>query len=455
MASDSLTFASFEKFKSEVALRTKKALMEQRDERAPLGGGEDRVGRSKSIERSRSGARSKSTDRQRSARGEGDGDHVPIHERIPERMKHTPKALSTQKSSEAPSKVPSDRVSRRLLQLAATEKQRTVTLWANTGNYSIPGVRCLLPETLEQLLDLAAAKVNLSSAARLIFRLPSGQQVSNMAQIRDEDCLVVSSKDAFRPPSHKKEKRPKSAIPVRETVATKRRYALHHNRQAPGTPFLDGELKTLLGDTSRLLRRFRLSYGGVQAVLDLDARQPRTLEDVRLLCGLGAVSLRNQALTSLKGMPVVDDMVELYLQNNFLTDLHFLLPQPKLRELRVELNCLTSLKGFTHQPRLEQVWLEGNPIAEHPHYRLMILIVHELGVGGHSGGGGIQRIDGVLVEKEERLLATALAPYVAEAIRSGWVLGTAPNPNADLDMTLAEYQVWPSRWTGVWLRVRG
>ena len=53
----------------------------------------------------------------------------------------------------------------------------------------------------------------------------------------------------------------------------------------------------------------------------------------------------------------------------------------------------------------------------------------------------LQRIDGVVVEKEERLLATALAPYVAEALRAGWVLDTVPNPNAHLDMTLAEYQV--------------
>ena len=45
------------------------------------------------------------------------------------------------------------------------------------------------------------------------------------------------------------------------------------------------------------------------------------------------------------------------------------------------------------------------------------------------------------MEKEERLLATALAPYVAEALRAGWVLDTVPNPNAHLDMTLAEYQV--------------
>ena len=53
----------------------------------------------------------------------------------------------------------------------------------------------------------------------------------------------------------------------------------------------------------------------------------------------------------------------------------------------------------------------------------------------------LQRIDGVVVEKEERLLAAALAPYVAEALRAGWVLDTVPNPNAHLDMTLAEYQV--------------
>ena len=43
-------------------------------------------------------------------------------------------------------------------------------------------------------------------------------------------------------------------------------------------------------------------------------------------------------------MPVVPDMVELYLQNNLLTDLTELPSQPKLRELRLELNDLTSFK---------------------------------------------------------------------------------------------------------------
>ena len=65
----------------------------------------------------------------------------------------------------------------------------------------------------------------------------------------------------------------------------------------------------------------------------------------------------------------------------------------------------------------------------------------------------LQRIDGVVVEKEERLLAAALAPYVAEALRAGWVLDTVPNPNAHLDMTLAEYQVWLRAFVyQAWLR---
>ena len=49
----------------------------------------------------------------------------------------------------------------RLIQLAAAEKQRSITMWANTGQYASQGVRCLLPDTWEQLLDLAAARVDL------------------------------------------------------------------------------------------------------------------------------------------------------------------------------------------------------------------------------------------------------------------------------------------------------
>jgi hypothetical protein len=93
---------------------------------------------------------------------------------VPERFKHTPRTLS-QKSFEAeaaktPGKIAA--VSQRLLRLASTEKQRTVSIWPNSGNYSVGGVRCLVPETMEQLLDIAAQKVNLAAAARLVFRLP-------------------------------------------------------------------------------------------------------------------------------------------------------------------------------------------------------------------------------------------------------------------------------------------
>ena len=58
MASDTLTFASFEKFKSEVALRTKRALMGQQTDGAghgrDAGRSSDRTGRGKSSERPRS-----------------------------------------------------------------------------------------------------------------------------------------------------------------------------------------------------------------------------------------------------------------------------------------------------------------------------------------------------------------------------------------------------------------
>ena len=188
MASDALTFASFEKFKSEVALRTKRALIGQQQmtgSTAGLANGAARsrpispVGFSSSRAASLGGAgssgRSKSTERPRSARDrDGESERVPLHERVPERFKHTPRTLS-QKSFEAEAaKTPGKTaaVSQRLLRLASTEKQRTVSLWPNSGNYSVGGVRCLVPETMEQLLDIAAQKVNLAAAARLVFRLP-------------------------------------------------------------------------------------------------------------------------------------------------------------------------------------------------------------------------------------------------------------------------------------------
>eukprot|EP00960_Hanusia_phi_P064055 765677-Hanusia_phi.AAC.5 len=194
------------------------------------------------------------------------------------------------------------------------------------------------------------------------------------------------------------------------------------------------DTKLMLQDTNRLLRHFRLAYGtqlqknSAQEVLGPE----RSLETVRLLCGLGAVSLRNQALTSLKGMTVQSDMVELYLQNNLLTNFEHLPQQPKLKEIRLENNVLHSFRGFQQQPRLEQIWLEGNPIFAHPQYRLMVAILQL--------NGYLTRIDNVLVERDERLLAQALAPYVTEALRAGWLLDTVRQHEADLDMSVAEFQ---------------
>jgi len=144
-----------------------------------------------------------------------------------------------------------------------------------------------------------------------------------------------------------------------------------------------------------------------------------------------------QSLASLKGMMLQPDMVELYLQNNMLSDLDHMIVQPRLKELRLENNFLISLRGFVTQPKLESLWLEPNPICLHPHHRLMVAIL--------QNNNYLVRIDDVLIEREDRLLARALAPYVADALRAGWLLDTEVAVDADYDMTVEEFQMFQSR----------
>jgi hypothetical protein len=45
-----------------------------------------------------------------------------------------------------------------------------------------------------------------------------------------------------------------------------------------------------------------------------------------------------------------------------------------------------------------------------------------------------------LIDREDRLLARALAPFVSDALRAGWLLQTDEEPTADYDMSVEEFQ---------------
>ena len=239
--SNALNFTSFEKFKSEVAQRTRRALMEQNALGGGLGGAppldSEGVSRrpsylegtqpyrwhdSPSSDLFHSTAseisRQEDTDdfRHRYKAEGGSSHHIPVYEKVPERLKHVPKSQSMQESR----KLAPTPLSQRMLQMMPG-KARFVTLYANDGQYNKPGTRILLPETIDLLLDVAVQKLNLPAAARLIFRLDDGSTVQHVDEIIDEDYLVISCKEPLKPQVDNEARlRPKTAPPVKTNNGT-------------------------------------------------------------------------------------------------------------------------------------------------------------------------------------------------------------------------------------------
>jgi hypothetical protein len=237
---DALCFTSFDKFKSEVAQRTRKALQQQQQSSGPVSAAPVQTYFDSDVALPASESRSRwlnerfshdisnnseprqveeaddSSSRFKSFRSDASAkDHIPIHERVPERLKHVPKSFTTQNLSESKKAGSIAPLSQRLLQMMPS-KARSVVLYANDGQYNKAGVRILLPETMDLLLDLAVQKLDLPSAARLVFRTEDGSVVSNIDDIQDDDSLAFSFKEPFKPLQEAEPKtRPKGSLPVK------------------------------------------------------------------------------------------------------------------------------------------------------------------------------------------------------------------------------------------------
>jgi hypothetical protein len=69
---------------------------------------------------------------------------------------------------------------------------------------------------MDLLLDAAVQKLDLPSAARIVFRSEDGSSVSNIEDIVDDDSLVFSCKEPFKPLQDPDSKtRSKASIPVK------------------------------------------------------------------------------------------------------------------------------------------------------------------------------------------------------------------------------------------------
>ncbi|RNF09603.1 hypothetical protein TraAM80_02087 [Trypanosoma rangeli] len=126
------------------------------------------------------------------------------------------------------------------------------------------------------------------------------------------------------------------------------------------------------------------------------------------------LDLQGLGISSFWGIKETDvEYVTIDLRNNALRSFEHFGTHPKLVELRLQNNQIKSLMGLTKQPLLAVVDLDGNPIASHPWYRVMALLVV---------GFSITTIDGVAVSTKEREMAQELGPIAALAVSYGWKL---------------------------------
>uniref|UniRef100_A0A7S1KX23 Uncharacterized protein n=1 Tax=Neobodo designis TaxID=312471 RepID=A0A7S1KX23_NEODS len=101
----------------------------------------------------------------------------------------------------------------------------------------------------------------------------------------------------------------------------------------------------------------------------------------------------------------------------------------KLRQLDIRNNRIASFLGMTKQVGLRELLVSGNPVAAHPHYRLMALL---------TIGFGLRMIDGIAVSREELAYAKALGPMAALAVSCGWLLDLHPRSDNEYDSIISE-----------------
>lgn len=122
-------------------------------------------------------------------------------------------------------------------------------------------------------------------------------------------------------------------------------------------------------------------------------------------------------------------LISIDLRNNGLTSFDHFGTHDHLVELNVENNQISSLLGLTKQRSLKVIKIAGNPIARHPHYRVMLLL---------TVGFSIATIDGTPVDAADREAARRLGPNAALATSYGWHLDVVPRTPSEFDAIIAE-----------------
>lgn len=145
------------------------------------------------------------------------------------------------------------------------------------------------------------------------------------------------------------------------------------------------------------------------------------------------LDLIHQKVDSLEGLSKMSDRGFIYinLQRNNLRDFEYFGTHPYLNTLEMQYNPLQSFRGLTKQKMLRVLRLQGTPIAGHPYYRIMALLVI---------GTGLEEIDSLSVTKEERRIAKTLGGAAALAVCYGWLLDMKERSLEEYEAICREYQ---------------
>lgn len=138
-----------------------------------------------------------------------------------------------------------------------------------------------------------------------------------------------------------------------------------------------------------------------------------------------------RGIQSFQGIKEVADnnFVAINVQGNQISDFQEFGTHPYMVSLDARGNAITSFYGLTRQRSLQSLELKGNPVATHPFYRIMALMVI---------GFSVTDIDGAPITPEERTLARRAGNDAAMAISFGWLLDMKPRTRAAFQEIISE-----------------
>lgn len=131
------------------------------------------------------------------------------------------------------------------------------------------------------------------------------------------------------------------------------------------------------------------------------------------------LDLPGQGIDSFEGLVNISDLnfVFIDVSRNGLKNFEGFGTHNCLMEMDLRSNDIDSFLGLTRQSALKAVHMSGNPVADHPLYRIMLL---------QTVGYSLHMIDYREVTPTEVSLARRLGPKAALAVSCGWLLDLIP-----------------------------